>query len=149
MEEAQKYALFESNILYDAEQKYENELIKIKQKATEEIKNKLSGDFGYVNYLISEYKTDRWFRRDAFIQLHENLNNAIKVAVRCLYYLNNSYAPAEDRSMYYSLSLQKLPCDYEKIIAKVCNQNTESKEDYLAREKLFKETIVCFIEKFL
>ncbi|MCQ2386410.1 MAG: hypothetical protein MJ078_07045 [Clostridia bacterium] len=47
--------------------------------------------------LLSDYKKDRWLRRKAILQLHENLNTAIRMGILCLYYKNNSYAPAEDR----------------------------------------------------
>ena len=102
---------------------------------------------GYIHYLLSDYKKDRWYRRDAFIQLHENLNTAIRAGIRALYYLNGFYSPAEDRAIYYSHSLQKLPEKYEELIVQVCNQKTDSEEDYFRREKIFMDNIVGFIEK--
>lgn len=80
--------------------------------------------------LISDYKKDRWYRRDAFIQLHENLNTAIRAGVRALFYLNGFYSPAEDRAIYYSHSLQKIPENYAEVISKACNQKTDSEEDW-------------------
>ena len=119
----------------------------IKEYAREDLKNSLNNSLGYIHYLLSDYKKDRWYRRGAFIQLHENLNTAIRAGIRALYYLNGFYSPAEDRAIYYSHSLQKLPEKYEELIVQVCNQKTDSEEDYFRREKIFMDNIVGFIEK--
>lgn len=49
--------------------------------------------------------------------------------------------------MYYSHSLKKLPENYGELISQVCNQITDSQEDYFRRENLFMEEVVGFIEK--
>ena len=146
-EEPRKYSILESQILFDPNDSYKNELEKINQLKNEELPGYLNGTLGYIHYLISDYKKDRWYRREAFIQMHENLNTAIRAAVRCLFYINGFYSPAEDRSLYYSHSLEKLPENYGEVISKVCNQISDSQEDYFRREKLFMEKIVGFIEK--
>lgn len=146
-EEPRKFSVLESQILYDPNNSYKNELAKINQFVTQDIKNNLNNSLGYIHYLISDYKKDRWFRRDAFIQLHENLNTAIRAGVRALFYLNGFYSPAEDRAIYYSHSLQKLPENYAQIISKACSQDTDSEDDYFRREKIFMEKIVGFIEE--
>lgn len=97
--------------------------------------------------MISEYKTDRWYRRDAFVQLHENLNTAIHCAVCRLYYINNSFSPAEDRAIYYLYTLKNLPLEYEKTICELYKQDINSKENYASREKLFRNVILSFNEK--
>ena len=147
-EEAKKFSVLESQILYDPNNSYKNELEKINQFVKEDLKNNLNGTLGYIHYLISDYKKDRWYRRDAFIQLHENLNTAIRAGVRALFYLNGFYSPAEDRAIYYSHSLPKLPGNYAEVILQICNQNTDSEEDYLRREKIFLENIVGFVESY-
>ena len=146
-EEPRKYSILESQILFDPNDSYKNEFEKINQLKNEELPGYLQGTLGYIHYLISDYKKDRWYRREAFIQMHENLNTAIRAAVRCLFYINGFYSPAEDRSLYYSHSLEKLPENYGKMISQVCNQISDSQEDYFRREKLFMEKIVGFIEK--
>ena len=113
----------------------------------EDLENNLNGSLGYIHYLISDYKKDRWYRREAFIQMHENLNTAIRAGVRALFYINGFYSPAEDRAVYYSHSLKKLPENYAELISQSCNQITDSEEDYFRREKIFMENIVGFIEK--
>ena len=146
-EEPRKFSVLESQILYDPNNSYKNELEKINQFVKDDLENNLNGSLGYIHYLISDYKKDRWYRRDAFIQLHENLNTAIRASVRALFYLNGFYSPAEDRAIYYSHSLQKIPENYAEVISKACNQKTDSEEDYFRREKIFLENIVDFIEK--
>jgi hypothetical protein len=110
-------------------------------------KKNLDNSLGYIHYLISDYKKARWYRREAFIQMHENLNTAIRAGVRALFYLNGFYSPAEDRAIYYSHSLPKLPENYAEFISQACSQNTGSEEDYFRREKIFMGKIVGFIEK--
>ena len=146
-DEPRKFSILESQILYDPNNSYKNELSKINQFAQEELKNKVNESLGYIHYLISDYKKDRWYRRDAFIQMHENLNTAIRAGVRALFYLNGFYSPAEDRAIYYSHSLSKLPDNYPEVISQTCNQNSDSEEDYFRREKIFMDKIVGFIEK--
>lgn len=146
-EEARKFSILESKILYDKNNLYETELEKIKTNKIEECQEALQNKINYIDYLISDYKTDRWRRRDAFLQLHENLNNALRMAVCCLYYINNSYVPAEDRQLYYSLTLSNLPKNYESLIFELKNQNTASEDDYNRRENLFRKTILDFIIK--
>lgn len=145
-EEPRKFSVLESQILFDPNASYKNELEKINQLVGEELKIQLNNSLGYIHYLISDYKKDRWYRRGAFIQLQENLNTAIRAGIRSLFYMNGFYSPAEDRAIYYSHSLPKLPQDYAKLISQICSQDTESEEDYFRREKLFMEKIVDFIE---
>ncbi len=145
-DEAKKFSVLESQILYDPNNSYKNELEQINEFVIEDLKNNLNNSVGYIHYLLSDYKKDRWYRRDAFIQLHENLNTAIRAGVRALFYLNGFYSPAEDRAIYYSYSLQNLPENYADVILKSCNQITDSQEDYFRREKIFMENIVGFIE---
>ncbi len=146
-EEARKFSVLESQILFDPNNSYKNELVKINQFVKEDLKDKLNNALGYIHYLISDYKKDRWYRREAFIQLHENLNTAIRAGVRSLFYINGFYAPAEDRAVYYSHSLEKLPENYPALISQACDQRTDSEEDYCRREKIFMEEIVDFIER--
>ncbi len=145
-DEPKKFSVLESQILYDPNDSYKNELEKINQFVKEDLKNNLNNSLGYIHYLVSDYKKDRWYRRDAFIQLHENLNTAIRAGIRALFYLNGVYSPAEDRAIYYSHSLPKIPENYAEVISQTCNQDTDSEEDYFRREKIFMEKIVGFIE---
>ena len=62
-------------------------------------------------------------------------------------YVHGFYSPAEDRALYYSHSLPKLPENYAKIISQACSQKTDSEKDYFKREKIFMEKIVGFIEE--
>ncbi len=146
-EEPRKFSILEAQILYDPNKSYKNELEKINQFVKEDLKKNLDGALGYIHYLISDYKKDRWYRRQAFIQMHENLNTAIRAGVRALFYLNGFYSPAEDRAIYYSHSLPKLPENYAELISQACSQITDSEADYFRREKIFMEKIVGFIEK--
>ncbi len=146
-EEPRKFSVLESQILFDPNDSYKKALEKINQFAKGDLENNLNNSLGYIHYLISDYKKDRWYRREAFIQMHENLNTAIRAGVRALFYINGFYSPAEDRAIYYSHSLQKLPENYAELISQSCNQITDSEEDYFRREKIFMENIVGFIEK--
>lgn len=145
-EEPRKFSVLESQILYDPNNSYKNELEKINQFTKYDLQKNLNNSLGYIHYLISDYKKDRWYRREAFIQLHENLNTAIRAGLRALFYLNGFYSPAEDRALYYSFSLQNLPYNYEELILQIYNQKSDSEDDYFRREKLFMEGIVDFIQ---
>ncbi|MCR5253218.1 MAG: hypothetical protein K6C98_05825 [Treponema sp.] len=146
-EEPRKFSILESQILYDPNNSYKIELEQINHFVKEDLKNNLNNALGYIHYLLSDYKKDRWYRRDAFIQMHENLNTAIRAGIHALFYLNGFYSPAEDRAIYYSHSLQKLPENYAEVISQSCSQKIDSEEDYFRRERIFIENIVSFIEK--
>lgn len=146
-DEPRKYSILEAEIVYDVNGSFGNELKKINELKKEECALELKNKIGYINYLLSDYKKDRWFRRDAFLQMHENLNTAIRMGVCGLYYKNNSYVPAEDRQLYYSLSLEKLPCNYEKVLVKLKSQKSKSFSNYKKREELFRKTILAFVEQ--
>ena len=144
-DEPRKFAFLESKILWDQDNKYNNELQNIEKYARIDQSNQLSSCFGYISYLLSDYKKDRWYRREAFPQMHENLNTAIRLMIQCLYYINNSYAPAEDRRLYYSYSLKKLPQNYELDISELFKQDILSEADYSRREKLFNKIFMEFV----
>ena len=145
-DEARKFSILESAILYDKNGSYESALSEIKKIQTAECAELLKSRLGYIHYLLSDYKKDRWRRRGAFLQLHENLNTAIRLAVSALYYKNNSYASAEDRQLYYSLSLDRLPENYEPLIIDLKSQRSDSEENYDHREDLFRKTLLAFLE---
>jgi hypothetical protein len=149
LNEARKYSLLESIALYDINEAYKKELETIAKIAVIEQKKELAAALGYIEYLLSEYKKDRWYRREAFIQMHENLNTAIKTGTKCLFYINGNYAPAEDRRLYYSYSLDKLPENYSEVVVEMNRQEMDNKEDYFRREKLFNDKMLNYINKFV
>ncbi|ULQ59504.1 hypothetical protein K7I13_13685 [Brucepastera parasyntrophica] len=143
--EPAKSALMESVVLYDPEKRYEKTLAEIYEFAGEDLPMALANALGYINFLLSEYKTDRWERREAYPQLHQNLDSALREGIKSLYYLNGKYAPAEDRRLYYSYDLEKLPVNYEKLMKKLYRQNIASLKDYRRREKIFRKEFLGFI----
>ncbi len=144
-----KYSLLESKILYDPNEKFQNELLEINLWSQVDIKRQLNEEFGYIIYLLGDYKVDRWNRRQAYIQMNENLNAAIRTAIHCLYFINGLYWAAEDRNLYYSLSLEKVPQNYSKIIFDLCTQKPDNQNDYYRRESLFKSEILRYIEQYI
>ena len=53
----------------------------------------------------------------------------------------------EDRALYYSFDLEKLPSKYEKIMEDLYRQEIDSYKDYKRREFIFKKQILDFIYK--
>ncbi|HHT97253.1 MAG TPA: hypothetical protein GXZ90_05100 [Clostridiales bacterium] len=144
-DEPRKFAFLESKILWDRDNKYNNELQIIEKYARIDQNKQLASCLGYINYLLSDYKKDRWYRREAFTQMHENLNTSIRLMIQCLYYINNSYSPAEDRRLYYSYTLKKLPQNYEVNINELFKQDILSEADYSRREKMFNSIFMEFV----
>ncbi len=142
--EPRKFSIMESKILYDPNGKYKNELKMIEKYVEEELKEKLQGTIGYLKYIIG--KEDRWEKREAYPHMHNNLNIAIELGICCLYYLNGKYAPADDRKLYYTYELEKLPRDYDELMVKLFEQKIDSKEDYERRKKLFMEKFLGIME---
>lgn len=140
LNEPRKFSVMESKILYDPNEKYKAAFKMIETYAEEELKNKLQETVGYAKYIIG--KEGRWERREAYPHMHNNLNIAIELGICCLYYLNGKYAPADDRKLYYTYELEKLPQNYDELLVKLFEQKIDSKEDYERRKKLF-------IEEFL
>ena len=144
--EAKKYALLESKVIFDKNNEFnkilENKINKIKET---EIIDYLKNSNNYIHYLLSEYKIDRWKNRNAVIQLHSNLNKAIECYIKCLFYKNGFYSPAEDRSLYFSYDLKNLPNDYRNNIIEVFKILNIDIEDYERRESVFKKHLLSFI----
>ena len=136
-DESKKYALLESKILYQKKNIYTSLLDNINNNLSKKLDMKKNNGIGYINYLLSGYKKNRWISREAYPQLHANLNKAIEVAIKCLFYNNSKYAPAEDRIFYYSYSLAKIDTNYEKIVRELLKQDIISFDDYKRREEIF------------
>lgn len=146
-DEARKYAFLESKILWDEDDKYAKELDAIEKYSRVDQNKLLDSCLGYIGYLLSDYKKDRWYRREAFCQMHENLNTSVRMILQCMYYVNGKYAPAEDRRLYYSYSLGKLPGNYEETMHEMYRQEITSEDDYFRRETLFNEVLLDFVMK--
>lgn len=147
LDEARKYSLLESRILWDVDGAYENALRGAGDDIREDQNRMLGNCLGFINYLLSDYKKDRWLRRDAFNQLHENLNTSIRLMIQCLYYINDKYSPAEDRRLYYSYSLANIPGEYDRKIRKLYKEDMASRSNYLGREKLFRKWFLDFVNE--
>jgi predicted nucleotidyltransferase len=143
--ESRKFSIMESELLYDPNGKYNNELETIKKSVEEELKDKLKGTIGYLKYIIG--KDARWEIRGAYPHIHNNLNIAIELRICCLYYLNGKHAPADDRKLYYTYELGKLPQNYEELLVKLFEQKINSKEDYERRKKLFIEEFIGIMQR--
>ncbi len=147
MEEARKFSILESQILYDPDDSFKDELKIIYPFVRKDLQAKLNDSLGYIYYLLSGYKKDRWYRREAFIQMHENLTTAIRAGIRCLFYINGFYAPADDRAIYYSHSLPDVPKEYGQLMNQILSVTPDSEDDYFRRESIFLEKFVRFIEE--
>jgi hypothetical protein len=141
--ESKKSALLESKILYDPNIKYKNELIKIKKTAKNEQKHLLDNTKNYINYILGKNK--KWEKRGAYSSMHQNINLAVQLGIKCLFYKNNKYAPADDRQLYYTFELDKLPKNYEQLMNELSKQKYNSKKDYERRIKIFKEEFMAIM----
>lgn len=146
--EEKKFSLLEGDILYDEKSAFKNELEKIERIKEKEINLFFKQAFCQSKSFINNYITDKWIRRDAYIQLNANLYSAVELAVRCLYYINNSYAAPANRLFYYTYTLENLPENYEKLMNTLLTVNADSKSDFLERKKLFGSCFLAFLEKY-
>lgn len=145
--EARKYALNESILLWERDDSYSQANGEFKRIAAEETKAALKARLNGISYLLSEYKVDRWQRRNEPGQLHFNLNAAIDIAIGCLYNLNGKYTPAPDRAVYYSYELEKRPARYDELLRQLMDIKLDSVENYWNREKLFKSEFLKFLSE--
>ena len=142
--EPRKFSIMESKILYDPDERYKNELKMIRDFVKKDLETKLENTINYIKYIIGKEK--RWNRREAFPHIHNNLNIAIEAGICCLYYYNGRYAPADDRKLYYTYELKKIPKNYDNLLVEILKQDINSKEDYERRKKLFLEEFVDIIK---
>jgi hypothetical protein len=146
--EAEKFAFFESRVLYDESRSLADDIEKLRAEvADEEISTLLVRSLRYMKYLIGSYKVDRWQRRGAVVQLNKNLCRSFDIAVNCLFYINNLYAPAEDRALYFSYELEKKPDSYERLVEDMTVTRDLTLQGYREKETLFRERMIAFIEK--
>ncbi len=145
LEEARKFALLESRPLFDADSAYSRALETISRIARKEVEEYRLACLNYIGYLLSDYKKGRWELREAYPQLHANLNCAIQKGIACLFYLNGQYLPAEDRRLYFSYDLQRLPPSYPALLRRLFEQDLDSHADYQRREDIFKAEFLPFL----
>jgi predicted nucleotidyltransferase len=146
--EAEKYAFLESEVLFRNDNHMDDLINKIiVEKVPDEITELFRKAYGYSRYLLNDYKVDRWKNRNAVLQLNMNLHHALNQAIRCFFYINKTYYPAEDRALYFSLNLKKIPADLEEIYNKLLLISDDSLGNYLQRENLFKRKILGFISR--
>lgn len=143
--EPQKFAFLESKLLYEKTDLYRKIIKNINTALPNKLKQKKNEGLGYIDYLLSEYKTDRWITREAYPQLHSNLNKAVEIALKCLYYTNGTYSPAEDRILYYCYTIPKNKTNFDKIITELYKQDIISLEDYKRRVKIFNDLLLPMI----
>lgn len=147
MFESRKFALLESIPLWSLEKEYSLEKEKITKNLKTDLFNKKESSLNFINHYLSEYKKDRWIRREAYLQLHANLDNSIELAIKCLFYINGKYAPAEDRRLYYSFDLPLLPENYRDMLEELFSKNIMSYSDYQRREQLFRSRFLPIFDK--
>jgi len=143
--EPRKFSIIKSMILYDPNKKYQKKMKLIKKFIKIDLKDKLNKTKEYTKYIIG--KNARWERREAYPHMHNNINIAIELIISCLYYLNGKYAPADDRKLYYTYELNKLPDNYDELLVKLLSQKINSEKDYERRKKLFYEEFISILEK--
>lgn len=149
-EEARKWSILEAVILYDEVGRYAQEMEKIQAVKATELKSYFEITLFGVERLVSEYMCDKWMRRGAYVQLHENLNKAVELAIHCLYYLNGSYVGPDNRLSYYTYSFERLPggssAMYGKLMARLMAQKIWSRRDFLRRKALFEKEFLSWLK---
>jgi hypothetical protein len=145
--EARKYALNESVLLWEDDDSYSQATSDFSKIAAEETRVAFGARLNGISYLLSEYKVDRWHRRNEPGQLHFNLNVAIDIAIGCLYNLNGKYTPAPDRALYYSYELDKQPPSYEELLQGLMAIKLDSMANYEGREQLFRAEFLKFLSE--
>ena len=99
-------------------------------------------------YSKKSRSNQKYFKIISFIEICLSAS-LVLLAVKCLYYINGSYQPAEDRFFYYSYSLMKLPPNYTELMIELQQQQIDSYEDYKRRENLFKTKFLSYLENQL
>ncbi|MBL8967811.1 MAG: hypothetical protein JNG85_12465 [Spirochaetaceae bacterium] len=144
-DEAAKFALGESRLLWEDAGAFTAAMAALSPALAAERASLRAARLGEIRYLLSEYKQDRWIRREAALQLHANLDAAIEAAIPCLFYANDSYAPAKDRRLYYACELPRLPPDFERLLAGLLERRPDSLADYRRREELISRRLLAFV----
>lgn len=145
-DEPKKWSTLESKILYDENDLFSNELSKIESLKKTELKSYFEKTLFEIEQLIGEYVCDKWLCRAAYVQLHENLNKAIELGIRCLYYINESYVAPDNRLSYYTYSFEKLPKNYERMMKMLMKQNISSRCDFFRRKELFEKEFLSWLK---
>lgn len=129
-DEARKWSILESKILYDENDLFSKELRKIESTKKTEQKSFFEKTMFEIEQLTGDYICDKWLRRAAYVQLHANLNKAIELGIRCLYYINETYVAPDNRLSYYTYSFEKLPKNYCRMMKMLMKQNISSRRDF-------------------
>lgn len=145
-DEPRKWSILESRILYDENNLFLKELNEIESLKKTELKSYFEKTIFEIEQFIGEYVCDKWLRRAAYVQLHENLNKAIELGIRCLYYINESYAVPDNRLSYYTYSFEKLPKNYGRMMKMLMKQYISSRRDFFRRKELFEKEFLNWLK---
>ena len=144
--EAGKYAILESKIIVDKKDVYNRTMKDNRQIIRSELRTSYINTKSHINRLVNGYIVDRWLQRNVISQLNFNLDMAIITYIKCLFYKNQRYCPADNRMLYFSYHLPKLPENYIGKINEVMEVKNNTKNSYLKREKIFKGKLLSFLK---
>ena len=117
--ESHIFAKNEAIILFDKEHvltTWKNEAFKI---TGEEIKSRSLQRFFRFDYLVNDYRMEKWMYREADTQIMQNFNEATEAYLEFLFCINGEFIPRKDWLVYLSYELNEKTEKHEPIVKRL------------------------------
>jgi hypothetical protein len=113
MPESSIFAKNESIVIFDPHNRlaqWKNEAFALSE---DQIKPRALQQYFRLDYLINDYRMEKWMYREAFMQIAQNFNEACECYLMFLYCINGFFVPRKDWLAYLSLELELKPDQHE------------------------------------
>ncbi len=117
--ESEIYARQESIVLYDKTgflQKWKAEAFTITK---EQKRDRALAYYFRSQYLVGQYRVEKWKHREAWVQLAQIGNEAVECYCSFLYCINNLFIPRKDWLAYLTYGLSEKMPDHEHVLEEI------------------------------
>jgi hypothetical protein len=119
MPESNIFAMNESMIIADSDALLANWKTSTFSITDEQKKGRALQHYFRMDYLINDYRMEKWTYREAFVQIAQNFNEATECYLMFLYCINGCFIPRKDWLVYLSYELEWKPSTHDTDIQKV------------------------------
>ena len=125
--ESEIYARQESEILYDKTgflSKWKSDAFKI---TDQQLKNRALGWFFRCQYLVGDYRVEKWKHRSAWIQMCQIGNEAAECYCSFLYCINRQFIPRKDWLAYLTENLNDKAPEHKLLLEEIYTSTPNEK----------------------
>lgn len=117
--DAAAFALSEAEVLVDPTGVLQELCSSLSRVPETELESAAMEAFFRFDYLVNDYRYEKWSHREAWTQIAQNMNEATECYCRFLYALNGSRTPRRDWLAYLTYELPVTPATHARIMERL------------------------------